>query len=98
MLPTRSGVAHPEPLGPVALMDAAAGFGLAGVEFALPSGAAAQADALMDALLARNLRLIADFMILLDAEPDTFRDYLRLAAKLGAKVVRALLSTTLCGD
>src|SRR5437016_3774351 len=72
MLPTRAGTFHPRPLGAIDLMDAAAELGLAGVELALPSGTAQRADALRDALRSRKLRIITDFMVLIDADADAF--------------------------
>jgi len=107
-LPTRNGERHPAPLGPVGLMDTAYEMGLAGVEIALtqrvPSFegktvevAAPEVD-LRAALEARGLRLVADYGVVVDYPAEHLRDYLRTAAATGAKVVRATLSSILCGD
>jgi sugar phosphate isomerase/epimerase len=97
-IPTRSGQPHPAPLDAVGLMDAASRFGLAGVEFALPSLSLEVADRLRAALAERGRRAVIDFMVLLEVDADHFRNYLRAAARVGTNVVRAMISRVLCGD
>ncbi|HZO87008.1 MAG TPA: sugar phosphate isomerase/epimerase [Chthonomonadaceae bacterium] len=107
-LPTRSGERYPEPLTPLGLMGAVRELGLAGVEFPLQSlvpsfdGArvqTAQVEAdLGEALQSRGLKVVGDYGALLDTSAEHLRDYLTLAAKTGANVVRATLSHVLCGD
>jgi 3-oxoisoapionate decarboxylase len=97
-LPTRAGANHPSPLGPIELMDAAVEMGLSGVELPLPPPTLLPDEEFRDALESRGLRIIPDYMVLLETDSDTFRDFLRRSAELGAGVVRALLSKTLCGD
>jgi sugar phosphate isomerase/epimerase len=79
-------------------MDRAVKLGTAGVELPLPYPDVIPTDAFREALDSRNLRFVADFMVLLGANADTFRDYLKRSASVGAKVVRAMISTSLCGD
>ena len=98
LLPTKDGAAHPAPLRCLDLLDAAAAMGLAGVEFLLPGSEEMSVERLREELLTRNLRLVADYPALMGADAETFRAYLQSAAKAGAKVVRAMLSGTLCGD
>jgi 3-oxoisoapionate decarboxylase len=50
------------------------------------------------ALESRELRFVADYMVLVSTDAAAFCDYLRRSAEVGAKVVRALLSKSLCGD
>ena len=107
-LPTKSGIKRPVPLSLVDLMDLAQSEGLAGVEFPLLSLVPSFDGALVDVGKAqqdiagevkrRGLRLIADYGALLDNEPDHLKEYLALAARTGANVVRATLSHILCGD
>lgn len=97
-LATRDGVSHPKPLGSFAFMDVAAEVGLDGVELPLPHPDVISTEAFRDALVSRGLRFVSDYMVILNADADAFRDNLRRSAAVGAKVVRALFSTTLCGD
>ena len=107
-IPTQDGQPNPAPLPLLALMDAAASWQLAGVEIPLHSripsfdGAivetAAVAGDIGAELRARNLKLVADYGALLDYDAQHTRDYLDLAARCGARVVRAILSHLLCGD
>ncbi len=107
-LKTKSGEAHPDPLGPIGLMDAAVELGLIGVEMPLSTRVpsfdgqyvetAPLTEDLRDALAARGLRIVADFGALLDHDPQHLRDYLRIVAQVGATVMRATLSHLLCGD
>ncbi len=107
-LKTKAGESHPDPLGPVGLMDTAVELGLSGVEIPLSTRvpsfdgqyvetAPLTAD-LRDALEARGLRIVADYGALLDHEPGHLRDYLKTVAQVGATVMRATLSHLLCGD
>jgi sugar phosphate isomerase/epimerase len=59
---------------------------------------AASAHDLGSALRERNLRVVADYGIIVDTNAEDFRQYLRTAHRLGATVVRATLSNVLCGD
>ena len=53
---------------------------------------------LADELKSAGLKLVADYGALLDYDAQHTKDYLDLAARYGAKVVRAILSHLLCGD
>lgn len=97
-LPTRDGQNHPSPLGPNGFMDVAVEMRLAGVELPLPPETVISVDAFRNELESRDLRFVSDYMVLLEADSESFRDYLRRSAAAGAKVVRALLSKCLCGD
>ncbi len=107
-LPTRGGEKIADPLTPLGLMDAAQEMGLAGVEFPLMSRVPSFDGAIVEAatfagdlraeLAKRELHLIADYGAILDNEAQHLRDYLTVAAEMGAKVVRATLSHILCGD
>lgn len=98
LLPTRDGQHHPTPLSLEGLMDTAHELGLAAIEIPLSAASIAASEALRDALQARNLRLVPDFLAVLDAEVGEFRRFLHAANILGAKVVRMTLSPLLCGD
>lgn len=97
-LPTRDGQHHPTPLSLEGLMDTACGLGLAAIEIPLAAAAIAAPEALRDALQTRELRLVPDYLTVLDAEVEEFRQFLQAANILGAKVVRMTLSHLLCGD
>jgi sugar phosphate isomerase/epimerase len=55
-------------------------------------------EVLRQALEERGLRIVADYRVILEEDAETIRDYLKQAAVAGATVVRALLSSVLCGD
>jgi sugar phosphate isomerase/epimerase len=97
-LATRDGKSHEKPLTPVALMDEAVKFGLAGVEFPLKSMDVEYIESLRDALRSRGLSVVTDYMVLVDGDCEQVRDFLKASARLGAKVARAIISTILCGD
>src|SRR5690242_1089123 len=97
-LPTKAGEAHPAPLGPIGLMDAAQEMGLAGVEIPLTTRvpsfegktvevAEPEAD-IRAALATRGLRIVAAYGIVIEHDAPHLRDYLKTAAETGAKVVR----------
>jgi sugar phosphate isomerase/epimerase len=79
-------------------MDVAVEMGLAGVEMPLPHPSVIPADAFREALESRGLLFISDYMVLIQQDTATLCDYVERSAAAGAKVVRALLSTSLCGD
>jgi 3-oxoisoapionate decarboxylase len=97
-LATRSGDYHPAPLGVFGLMDTAVELGLEGVEFSIPSPDLIPTEAIQEGLQERGLRIVSDFMVLLDEEVGFTREYLKRSAAVGATVVRAILSRILCGD
>lgn len=107
-IPMQDGQPNPAPMSPLALMDAAKAWGLRGVEIPLLSripsfdGAMVETAAIAGDIGAelhtRNLKLVADYGALLDYNAQHTLDYLDLAARCGAKVVRAILSHLLCGD
>lgn len=107
-LKTKSGEAHPDPLGAIGLMEAAVELGLVGVEMPLSTRVPSfdgqyvetvpLTEDLRDALAARGLRIVADYGALLDHDPQHLRDYLQTVAQVGAAVMRATLSHLLCGD
>jgi sugar phosphate isomerase/epimerase len=96
-LKTRDGEAYPNPLGPLGLMDAARELGLGGVDFDLRSVKDLSLGQLKEALESRGLKVVAEYMALVDVDVEQFKAYLHTAAEVGAKVVRSLLSTVLCG-
>ena len=93
-LPTLDGTAHPSPLSPLDLLDAAQSRNLAGVDIPLPANLSA--EALREALVERDLRLVVEAMSVLEMEDA--EGYLKKAAAAGARVVRFTLSGILCGD
>jgi sugar phosphate isomerase/epimerase len=97
-LAARDGAMHPEPLSAAGLMDRAVEFGLGGVEFPLGATHGDELEVLRDALASRGLSVVADYMVIVDGDCEEFCDFLRAAAKLGAKVARAIMSKILCGD
>jgi 3-oxoisoapionate decarboxylase len=96
-LRTRGGEAHPAPLTPTGFMDAAVDLGLAGVDMAVTAPGMPSSKALREELEARNLRLVAETGVLVDMDPAEYRGQLEAAGEAGAKVVRALISSVLCG-
>ena len=97
-LPTKAGERATPALDALGLMDSACELGLGGIEVPLASVADATLRAWADALKGRGLAIVADLPVSLDAEAKEIRGWLSAAAALGAKVVRATLSTILCGD
>ena len=107
-LPTRAGEKRTRPFTSLDLMDLAQEEGLAGVEFPLLSLVPSFDGALVQVsdeqkeigaeLKRRGLSLVADYGALLDNDASHCAEYLSLAAKTGAVVVRATLSHILCGD
>src|SRR5690349_17380531 len=82
MLATKSGELHPKPAQPIDLMNAAVEFGLAGLEFPLKATEPKEIDRLRAAAEERGLRLIPDYMVLLDADCESFGQFLRAAKRL----------------
>ena len=97
-LATKEGVKVAEPLGLIGLMEAAAEMGLAGVDIPVTAPGTPSPETLRDALAARDLRIVAEGMVILDGTIADWRHYLETAAFLGASVARAILSPMLCGD
>ena len=107
-LPTKNGDFHANPLSPTQLLNSAQEMELAGIEIPLDrlapvfDGKVAEVKGDIDELIAglreRNMQIVADYGVIVDQSADHLRDYLRLAARTGVKVVRAMLSTLLCGD
>jgi len=97
-LPTQAGEKPAAPLGRIGLMDAAVEMGLAGIEAPIPAGDPDALRATGAALQERDLQLVAPLSVLIDRDLAEIRAYLEGAAALGAKVVRAMLSSVLCGD
>ena len=97
-LPARDGTACARTLDAVGFMDAAAGMGAAGVELPLPATDDATVGRLRDALRARGMEVVTDFLVIDGEPPEHFIEFLRASARLGARVVRATMSGVLCGD
>jgi sugar phosphate isomerase/epimerase len=107
-VPLKDGSGNPSPLDPIALMDRAAALGLAGIEIPLTSRVpsfegrvvelATPTQDLGAALRERGLRIVADYGIVTDDDAQHLIEYLKSAKALGATVVRAVLSSLLCGD
>ena len=97
-LATKAGARAEPVLDALGLMDAARELGLAGIEIPLASLTDAQLRAWAEALKERELAIVADLPVSLDTEAKEIRGWLSAAAALGAKVMRATLSTLLCGD
>ncbi|HWE64839.1 MAG TPA: TIM barrel protein [Chloroflexota bacterium] len=91
--------AWPRPYDAYALMDLATDYNLAGVEFppqrCLPSVEAAELEHARGYAAARDLFIVADTGVVDVADLQTL---LPIAAALGARTVRAIVSTILCGD
>ena len=94
-LATQAGEPPHEALSEIAFMDAAVEMGMSGVEFPTPSKFITE---LTDALRQRDLSIVCDLPISLDADMKLIRQCIKDSASLGAKVVRVILSTILCGD
>ena len=97
-VPTRDGVRCAKPVTAVELMDFARGVGLGGIEVPVDPRDVAALEALREAALSRGMRIIPDYMVLVDTPPAEFVAFLNAAKQLGATVVRALISRVLCGD
>jgi sugar phosphate isomerase/epimerase len=72
--------------------------GLAGVDTALPPVGTVRDETIRDLLAEHGLRFVAEHMIVVDTPEHALMQYLERAAFVGAKVVRVLISTVLCGD
>ena len=96
-LKTQAGEHCDKPIGWAGLMDTAAENGLAGVEVHLPKDPVEQEE-FTKALRDRDLKLVGDYGILINGEIEEIKDYMRAHARLGVKVLRAMISGVLCGD
>lgn len=107
-LATKDGAPNPDPLTITGFMDAAVEMGLAGVEIpihgtgsSVGEGKGAELPSvpeLKDALAARGLRVIPDWLVILDRDAPSTIAALRAAKELGSNVMRVTLSRILCGD
>jgi sugar phosphate isomerase/epimerase len=97
-LATRDGSHHPKPFTIQDVLNAAREFGIAGVDMPLPDPTKLPDAAFRDLLQERHFQLVAEYMVVVDASEAAFREYLQRAAFVGAKVVRVIISTVLCGD
>lgn len=97
-LKTSDGTNHPAPMSHSEMLQQIDDFGLAGIEVPLSKTDEAEDERFHAELKERDLKFISDYMAVLDEDAESFRIYLRRSAKLGAKVVRAILSRILCGD
>lgn len=97
-LPTQGGVRHPEPLTVPQVLAATAAFQLTGIDMPLPDPALLPDEEFRDLLQHHNLRYVAEYMAVVDIPEDKFRTYLTRAAYAGAKVVRVIISSVLCGE
>src|SRR5687768_16356658 len=95
-IPTLDGQACSTPVTPIELMDAAAEMGLAGVDMPLPPGI--PTERIREALEERNLRIVTEYLCLLDVQAAELKSFLEASAAVGAKVTRVLISRILCGD
>ncbi|MEX2139049.1 MAG: sugar phosphate isomerase/epimerase [Pirellulales bacterium] len=107
-IPLQDGSANPSPWTVIELMDQAAELGLSGIEIPLTSRVPSfegrtievvgPADDLGERLREREMRIVADYGVVVENDVEAFRQYLRMAKRTGAAVVRATLSNVLCGD
>ena len=97
-LPTQDGTRYASPLTVPQVLHAVRDFRLAGVDMPLPDPATFPDEQLCDLLAERGLKIVAEFIAVMDAPEEVLTDYLRRAAFVGANVVRVLISTVLCGD
>lgn len=107
-LPTRAGERAAVPLTALDLLSAAHEMGMAGIEVPLSrmapvfDGKVVEQEwslvGLRERLDSLGMRVIADYGVIVDQPAENFSNYMRLADRMGAKVVRALLSNLLCGD
>ena len=95
-IPTLDGQHCSTPITPFELMDAAVEMGLAGVDMPLPHGVST--ERIREALAERDLRIVTEYLCLLDVEPAQLRKFLEDTAAVGARVARVLISRILCGD
>ncbi len=95
--PTKSGEKAARIVSIFDLMDAAVELNLSGVEFPIPTDPAT-VKAAADALRQRNLSYVADLSVPLDEDTPKIRQNIQDAVSMGAKVVRIVLSSILCGD
>jgi sugar phosphate isomerase/epimerase len=107
-IPLKDGSTNARPLDSLGLLKLAEQLGLAGIEIPL-SGRVPSFDGrvvdlpeptlvLVAELGSRHMQLVADYGIIVDNTPQHFIDYLRTAKRMGATLVRAILSNVLCGD
>jgi len=104
----RDGSANPRPWTPVDLVEAADRVGLSGIEVPLSTRVPSfegltvtmpsYVESLREALGQRGMTAAVDFGVLATQSLDDLRQCLRDAHRVGAKVVRAILSDVLCGD
>ncbi|MDX1932781.1 MAG: sugar phosphate isomerase/epimerase [Capsulimonadales bacterium] len=97
-LATRDGVKYPRPFSIPQLLDEVKRFDLHGIDMPLPDPAVLPDEALIDLLAERDLRITVEFMALPDVSEEAAATMVRRAAAVGAKVMRTLISTVLCGD
>jgi sugar phosphate isomerase/epimerase len=97
-LPTKAGERAEPALNAIGLMDTACELGVAGIEVPLASIAEGPLRAWVEALKQRGLAIVADLPVSLDADVREIRGWLTAGAALGATVMRATLSSILCGD
>jgi 3-oxoisoapionate decarboxylase len=107
-IPLKNGSVNPRPWDTIELMDRAATLGLIGIEIPLTNRVpsfegrvvelAASSHDWASALGERGMRVVADYGVILDSDAGHFRQYLSMANRAGAKIVRATLSHVLCGD
>lgn len=107
-IPLRDGTPNPRPLSPLELVNLACDLGVSGIELPLlprvPSFEGRVVELPMPAeelgarLREQNLKLVADYGVVVDTDAEHLIDYLKTAKQLGARVVRATLSNLLCGD
>lgn len=96
LLPARDGSRPESPLTLDGLIDAAAGFGLAGVDAPIPADV--DPVRLRARLEEAGLRLVVECGCVVDGAVEDAAAQLRRAQAAGASVVRFTLSAVLCGD
>lgn len=97
-LPLKGGALNPSPMTVEGFLDAAVALRVSAVDMELPKPDQMSDEAFADALRRRGLRLVVEYMGILECDAAAFGTILRRAGRLGARVVRVCMSRLLCGD
>src|SRR5689334_278239 len=79
-LATKDGTKHPNPMTVRDILKGAKEFGLAGVDMGLPPVSTMPTEELRDLLAEYDLRIVSEYMVIVDPDMDAIRDYLQRSA------------------
>lgn len=96
--PTKDGKPNPSPLTIDSFLDLAVEMSLGGVDMELPKPGQMSIDAFAEALHSRDLKIIIEYMGILECDVAGITEQLRGAKRVGARVLRVCMSRLLCGD